>query len=187
MKVGFARNTDLQVILDTHTIASDSGSGRRTTDSGFGDITVRLKQTLWGNDSGATALAIMPYVTIPTLSPVSDREWAGGLVMPLSITFTERLSLGLMLQGDLVHSESAGTYQVECLHSAALGYDFTEEVGMYVELVGIAGTSTGYQALFNAGLTFAVTDTLVYDAGVRLGMNRAAADFGVFTGVSFRF
>ena len=36
-------------------------------------------------------------------------------------------------------------------------------------------------------MTFVVTDNLIFDTGVRIGLNRAAEDFGVFTGVSLRF
>ena len=54
-------------------------------------------------------------------------------------------------------------------------------------LVGIAGTQSDYQALFDTGFTFAVTDNLIFDTGVRIGLNDAAEDFGVFTGMSIRF
>jgi hypothetical protein len=63
----------------------------------------------------------------------------------------------------------------------------TEKLGVYLELVGIVGQDADYEALFDTGLTLAVTESLVFDAGVRLGMNRAAPDFGVFTGMSVRF
>jgi hypothetical protein len=88
---------------------------------------------------------------------------------------------------DMVHDAQTSGYDLEWLHSATMGVTLTEQLGMYLELVGIAGEDTDYQALFDAGLTFAVTDSLIFDAGVRLGLNRAAPDFGVFTGVSVRF
>jgi len=56
-----------------------------------------------------------------------------------------------------------------------------------VELVGVAGASTDFRVLLNSGLTFAVTGNLVFDAGVRIGLNRAAEDIGVFSGMSFRY
>ncbi len=186
-KAGLTQGTDLQVIVNSHAIAGESERGDITRTSGFGDITVRLKKNLWGNDSGPSALAIMPYVTIPTHTNVSDEAWAGGLVMPLSITLSDRISLGLMAQTDVVHDAETNGYDLEWLHSATLGVSLTEKLGMYVELVGIAGEDANYQALFDNGFTFAVTDSLVFDAGVRIGMNRAAPDFGVFTGMSARF
>ena len=77
--------------------------------------------------------------------------------------------------------------EIETLHTATLGIGLTEQLGLYVELVGIAGAQTDYQAIFDTGFTFAVTDNLIFDTGVRIGLNDAAEDFGVFTGMSFRF
>jgi len=187
LKAGLTQSTDLQVILNSHAVAGESERGDATRTSGFGDITVRLKQNLFGNDSGPAAFALMPYVTIPTHSNVSDEAWAGGLIVPLSITLTDRLVLGLMIEADIVHDTDTNGYDLEWLHSATLGYSLTEKLGVYVELVGIAGQDAEYQGIFDAGLTFAINDSLIFDTGVRIGMNRPAPDFGVFSGVSFRF
>ena len=187
LKAGLTRSTDLQVILNSHAVAGESERGDETATSGFGDITVRLKKNLFGNDSGPAALALMPYITIPTHSNVSDEAWAGGLIMPLSITLSDRISLGLMAEVDIVHDSETNGHDLEWLHSATLGVGLTEKLGMYLELVGIAGQDTAYIGIFDAGVTFAVTDSLIFDAGVRIGMNRPAPDFGVFSGVSFRF
>lgn len=186
-KMGLTHSSDLQMIVNSHAIAGESERGDRSTTSGFGDITLRLKKNLWGNDSGTTALAVMPYLTIPTHTHVSDEAWAGGLIVPLAVSLSDRVSLGLMAEMDIVPDTNTNGYDLEWLNSATLGISLTEKLGMYLEVVGIAGQDTKLQTLFDAGLTFAVTDSLIFDAGVRLGMNRAAPDVGVFTGMSYRF
>jgi len=187
LKAGLTRSTDLQVIVNSHAVAGESERGDETSTTGFGDITIRLKKNLFGNDSGPAALALMPYITVPTHTKVSDEAWTGGLIMPLSITLTDRLCLGLMAEADVVHDIETNSHDLEWLHSATLGIGLTEKLGMYVELVGIAGQDTAYVGIFDVGLTFAATDALIFDAGVRIGMNRPAPDFGVFSGVSFRY
>lgn len=186
-KVGVGENADLQFLFDTYTQSRTNESGLGEKLSGFGDMTIRFKQNIWGNDSGTTAFALMPYVTIPTQTELSGDAWAGGLIMPLGISLSDRVSLGLMAEVDVVPDADTDGYDLEWLHSATLGFSLTQKLGMYLEVVGIAGQDTKFQALFDAGLTFAVTDTLIFDVGMRLGMNRAAADIGVFTGVSARF
>jgi hypothetical protein len=186
-KMGVGKDSDLQVIVNSHAVAGESERGDSTRTNGFGDVTVRFKQNLWGNDSGTTALALMPYVTIPTHTQVSDEAWAGGLIVPLAISLTDRISLGLMIEADLVPDADTNGYDLEWVHSATLGLSLTDQLSLYLELVGIAGQDADYQALFDTGLTFAVTESLVIDAGIRLGMNRPAPDFGVFTGMSIRF
>jgi len=187
LKAGLTQDMDLQVIFNSYQEVRLSGGVERQRFSGFGDVTVRLKKNLWGNDGGQTALGLMPYVSIPTGTTLSSEVWEGGLIVPFSCTLTERLTLGLMAQMDIVHDYTTAGQDLQWVHSATLGYALTEVLGMYTECVGVAGEDMDYVALFNTGLTFAVSDNLVFDAGVRIGMTRPAPDFGVFSGVSFRF
>ena len=64
LKLGLTNTTDLQVIFDSYVrqTIEDETTGARDTIDGVGDVTVRLKQNLWGNDGGKTALAVMPFV-----------------------------------------------------------------------------------------------------------------------------
>jgi hypothetical protein len=186
-KTGLSSDIDLQMIVNSHAIAGESERGDATRTSGFGDITLRLKKNLWGNDQGSTALAIMPYVTVPTHTHVSEQALSGGLIMPFAMTLSDQVSLGLMSEMDVVHDAATDGYDLEWLHSATLGFSFTEKWGAFMEVVGILGEDTAFQALFDAGLTYAMTPELVLDAGLRLGLNRVAPDIGLFTGMSVRF
>ena len=186
-KYGITENSDLQLIFDTHTVSRAIGQGTRDVVSGFGDVTMRYKQPLWGNDSGRTAFALMPFVTIPTGSDVSADAWAGGLVMPLAVTLTERIAMGLMAEVDLVPDAETNGHDLEYLISGTLGFSLTERWGLFTEVVGIFGEDADALGLFDTGLTFALSENLVFDAGVRIGLNRAAPDLGVFSGMSFRF
>ncbi|TDU81370.1 outer membrane putative beta-barrel porin/alpha-amylase [Prosthecobacter fusiformis] len=187
LKAGLAQDMDLQVIFDSYQEVKISSGGPTQRLSGFGDVTVRLKKNIWGNEGGQTALGVMPYVSIPTGTELSADVWEGGLIVPFSCALTERVTLGLMAQMDIVHDFETGGQDLEWVHSATLGFGLTDALGLYTELVGIAGQDAAYMGIFNTGLTFAVTDNLVFDAGVRIGLNRPAPDFGVFSGVSFRF
>jgi hypothetical protein len=186
-KYGIAADTDLQLVCDTHSVSRSTGSAGREVLSGFGDVTLRLKQNLWGNDEGNTAFSIMPFVSIPTGTEASADAWAGGVVLPFAATLTERLSLGLMAQADIVPDADMGGHDLEFLTSAALGISLTERWGAYTEIIISAGEDAAAQVRTAGGLTYAVTDDLVLDAGIRIGLNHAAPDLGVFTGMSFRF
>ncbi|CAN0484373.1 unnamed protein product, partial [Phaeothamnion confervicola] len=65
VKIGLAHDTDLQIVYGASSRARMKGAGIDTTNSGSGDVTVRLKHNLWGNDGGITALAVMPFVKLP--------------------------------------------------------------------------------------------------------------------------
>ena len=56
LKLGLTNSTDLQFVFDTFTW-EDPATGKGA--EGFGDMQLRLKQNLWGNDGGDTAFAIL--------------------------------------------------------------------------------------------------------------------------------
>lgn len=186
-KYGLAQNTDLQIVFDTQTVLQSEGMDKNNFLSGFGDITLRLKQNLWGNDQGKTALSIMPFVSIPTGTETSADAWAGGVVVPFAAAINDRLSLGLMGQVDCVNDVETSGHDLEFLASAALGISLSDRWGCYMEIITSLGQDSLTQLRTAGGFTFAVTDNLVLDAGARFGLNRAAPDLGIFTGMSFRF
>jgi hypothetical protein len=189
LKAGLLNNVDLQVVFDAYTEERTRESGITDTVTGFSDVTVRLKTNLWGNEGGKTAFAIMPFVKIPTGTELSNDHWEGGVILPLAVSLTDRIGLGIMLEADFVHDDERGGYDVEWVHTATLGFDLTEKLGLYVEYAGVASQEEefDYQASFDAGVTFGATENLVFDAGIRVGLNEAAEDFGAFTGMSIRF
>ena len=68
LKVGLNNSTDLQLVVESYLrqTATNRVTGTKDETDGFGDVTVRLKHNLWGNDGGQTALALMPFVKLPT-------------------------------------------------------------------------------------------------------------------------
>ena len=96
---------------------------------GFGDVTVRMKWNLWGNDGGDTAFALFPFVKIPTGAGLGSDSWEGGLILPFGTTLDNGLSLGLMAEIDVVE-DGGGNHDFEFLHSAVIGFDLTEELGL---------------------------------------------------------
>jgi len=182
LKVGLTDRIDFQTVFDAYTWENPAG-GAAAED--FSDITLRLKYNLWGNDGGASAFALFPYVKIPTDTALSNGEFEGGLMLPFSMDLTEGIGLGLMAQIDAVHDGLDG-YHLGFLHSAVLGFDVTEQFGVYTEYFGIAGPGT-YEPYFSVGATYWLSKDLVFDTGGRIGLNDAAEDIGVFSGFTKRF
>jgi hypothetical protein len=67
LKVGLTHSIALQVVVQNFVfskeLSDEDGSIRRS--HGFGDLTVRIKQNLLGNDKGSFAIAVLPYVKFP--------------------------------------------------------------------------------------------------------------------------
>ena len=190
VKLGLTNNVDLQLVADPYVhqrVRSDSG---RDTHEGFGSTQLRLKVNLWGNDEGATALAIMPYVQLPTAADdLASDHVEGGLIVPFSAELPHDFNLGLMAEFDVLRDEDDDSYGFEFLHTVNINRTIVGDLGGYVEYIGIAPheTGDGYQAIASGGLTYAVTDDWVLDLGATVGISDSADDFTLFAGTSFRF
>ena len=66
LKFGLTNNSDLQIVVSSFNYVRQQSSGNDSKQSGFGDILLRLKVNLFGNDSGSFAVAVMPYIKLPT-------------------------------------------------------------------------------------------------------------------------
>src|SRR5439155_6170257 len=68
----------------------------QTTRRGFGDTMLRLKFNCWGNDSGVTALALMPFATFATSQEgVGLDHFEAGLFVPFSAALSWDFYLGM--------------------------------------------------------------------------------------------
>jgi hypothetical protein len=175
-KAGLNHNTDLQTIFNLY-------DGTEGGPDGFGDVTLRLKHNLWGNDGGSTALALIPWIKIPT-GELSNDEWQGGLIIPLGINLTETIGLGLMAEIDYIHNGTL--HEFEFLHTAVLGFSLNEKTGAYAEYIGI-WKEDSYEAYLAGGMNYSVNEHLILDFGVQSGLNSHAEDLGIFTGFTKRF
>jgi hypothetical protein len=183
LKYGVGTDTDIQFVLPVfgHTAGGPEG---------FGDMQLRLKHNLWGNDEGDTALAIMPFVQVPTGNGgVSSGEVEGGIIVPFAMEGSGGWGYGFQVEVDLVADEIGSGHHFSFLASAAAGRGITETTGFFVEIVGIAGEGgeATTEAYFNTGLTWTPEELLQFDAGVRVGLTDDSEDITPFAGVSVKF
>jgi len=204
LKVGLDNDTDVQFVFSAYTQESaDVTDGPGTTLNGFGDVQVRLKRNLWGNDPPAPALApgngaggwregtafgVMPFIQIPSGTQVSSGHVEGGFIATFAVDLAERWSLGAQVEIDAVYDDVDGDYDAEFLHTTVLGYDTGGPVGAFIEYLGVLSTDggTGYQAYANAGLTYEINPNLMLDVATQFGLTEDADDFRVFVGMTIR-
>lgn len=193
LKAGITPYLDFQVVVETYHYERTRTGRVRQTDEGFGDLTLRTKFNLWGNDGGRTALAVMPFVTLPTASGNFGAPKAeAGLIIPLAVELGEGWGLGLMTELDVVNGEGEGEgtgHTVHLVNSITLSRDLTESLGMYVEFFSEIPTenSAAWIGTVDVGFTFALTENIQLDAGVNVGVTDAADDLNPFLGFSVRF
>lgn len=185
LKFGLTSSSDLQLVVSPWVYERERTAAGLTEAEGIGDVELRFKQNLWGNDGGATAVGLLPYLKIPTGTDVSNDQWEGGLIVPFAVEISENVGLGL--QGELARNfdDGAGHYWA-LSYTAVLGVALTNQLGLFVEYVGTA-SELPYQSLLSAGLTYQINDDLLFDVGGLIGLNNPSPDLTVFSGVTARF
>ncbi|MBY0354119.1 MAG: transporter [Rickettsiales bacterium] len=163
LKAGLTNDIDLQVVLDNYQRERviDRLAGTRESTDGFGDTTVRLKYNLWGNDEGNTALAIMPFIKLPTNSnDLGNDDVEGGIILPYAIGLGDNYGLGLMTEVDIIRNESNEGYSPSFVNTATIGVDLTERLASYYEIATERNTDINrWLVTFDTGITYAATET----------------------------
>jgi hypothetical protein len=192
LKAGLTNSTDLQLLFDSYIRqqVTDRETGASQEIDGIGDLTIRLKHNLWGNDGGRTALAVMPFVKLPTNSNgIGNDAVEAGIIVPLALSISERVGIGLMTEVDLLQESDGDGYSPTFINSATISFDLTDSVGLYTELFTEKSIEDGadWVVTWDTGLTYALTDDLQLDGGINVGVTEAADDLNLFIGISRRF
>jgi hypothetical protein len=190
LKAGLLNQVELQLMVDTYTWVRVQDRGAVARQSGFGDLTTRLKINCWGNDGGTTALALMPFVKFPTSQhDLGNHAVEGGLIVPLAVELPLGWGMGLMTEFDVMQDADGTGRHSEFINSVTFSHDIVGRLSGYLEFYSqvIARHEVPWIGTADFGLTYRLTEDLQLDAGVSLGVTRPAADVNPFLGLSLRF
>lgn len=187
LKLGLTNRTDLQVILGTYVRQTTSAGSAA---SGLGDLTIRYKVNLYGNDEGDFALGIMPFANLPTAANgLGNGSVEGGLIIPFALALPAGFGSGGMLQINVAKEKTGNAYHPEFIGSLTAGHDIVGELSSYVEFFAQqnANTTNPLVATLDVGFTYLLAPNWQLDCGVNLGVTDAADDVNPFLGLSARF
>ena len=191
LKAGLLNNVDIQFVLDGYVDSrvKDRVTGSVTDDSGFGDVQTRLKINLWGNDGGATAFGIMPFINWPlSQSSLRNGYTEGGVIFPLAVELPRGWGMGLMTEVDFVRDEGGG-HDTEYFNTITFGHDIAGNLGGYVEFAALftPESDAQWQGQVGVGFTYGLNANTQFDLGCNFGVTRVAPDFNPFVGITRRF
>lgn len=188
LKLGLLENADLQIVIENWSREELKSPGGKSVREGFGDLTLRWKQNLWGNNGGATVLAVMPFVTIPLdASDLSRPEPEAGIIIPFGWNLPHGFYLGMMTEWDWLNDEKGG-HRNAWFNTITLGAELTDRVGAYVEFTATAyDDETPWEGTVDGGFTFAVNDNVQLDIGCNVGVTKSAPDVQPFIGLTYRY
>ena len=169
-----------------------SGSGAIVPDgTGFGDVVLRTKMNLFGNDDGPVGLAIIPYVKLPSSAPViSNGAVEGGLIAPLALRLPKDYLVTLMTEVDALKDDQ-NRREANFVNLIGVTHPLpgVEGANAMVELFSSVGTDRATPPIytFDLGMNFQLDQHTILDVGLNLGLNNAAPKVQIYTGISARF
>src|SRR6185295_19961431 len=143
----------------------------------------RLKVNFWGNDGGPTALAMMPFVKFPSNQDgLGNDAIEGGVIFPLAVELPSGWSMGFTTVFAFLRNEADNGNHAGFINSITLGHALYGKLGGYVEFFSEVSTERNARWVGTAdlGLTYGLTDNIQLDAGINIGVTRAAGDFNPF-------
>lgn len=185
LKIGINNRSDLQLVVENFVTEKISAGSQVSRSSGFGQLTLRYKYNLWGNDDGKSALAVMPYVSFPSGKFVEHNSLEGGIIFPFALALTDVWGMGAQAQVDVIKTESG--YDQQLLNSITFARDFASNWNAFIEsYYTYQFKSALFTLSLNGGISYSISDNLKLDAGFNYGLTKNT-DKVYFTGFSFRY
>jgi hypothetical protein len=191
-KLGLTNDIDAEVTLTPYlkNRSSDLRSGVSTETAGFGDTTLRLKINLTGNDGGDFALAVQPYVKLPTADAnLGNGQVEGGILLPMAYALGSDFTVAYQTSVNWLKDNFDSGLHPDFQNTLTLGHPFLKRGTAFVEVFHEVGIDNGARSIITAdfALAYLLTDNLQIDSGVNFGITRAAPDTNIYCGIAVRF
>lgn len=191
-RIGLLHNLEMDILFNGYTdqTIKDLKTGSKKRQNGMNDLILRFKYNFWGNDGkGKTAFGIIPMIKFPTNQHhLGNKFYEGGVLFPLDIIFIDKVSLGLMTGAKYVRAINHHKYVYSFPNTASLSIQLTEKLGSYIEIASEKSTEkkSPWYVTLDIGTTYGVTSNFQLDAGVDIGLSKAANDICPFIGIAVR-
>jgi hypothetical protein len=179
LSTGLTRNLDLQVGAELFISQKVDLGGFSERDSGIGDLYVRSKWRFYDDPASGTAVALLPYVKVPTNSGgVGNDALEGGVIIPWTTNLPAGFHAAAMGELDFLRNDADDGYDTYWYFSGYLSREITGSLGVYAEAA--LGKSSGggdAEGTMGAGVTLAISEHAWWDFATYKGISSAAADW----------
>lgn len=196
LKLGLTNWIDFEVVLNGYLNSSshDNLTGALVSNGhGFGDTIFKTKFNVLGNDGGAVALALIPYLKAPSAAPgLGNGLVEGGLIAPLQMNLPQDFTLILQTELDALKNANSDRRHANFVNLANLSHALpfiSKDLSVSVEFLSSVGTDSAIRAVstFDLGLAYLIQPNVQLDVGANFGLTKASPDMNVYTGISARF
>jgi hypothetical protein len=181
IRYGLAPGWDAEAIVAPY--VGEKANGDRA--EGFGDTTLRVRHTFTGQDGNGPAFALIGFLTLPTgTNGQSDGAVEGGLIGTGAFSLTGHDGVTYTAGAGAINT--GGAYKCDVFGGVNLTHQFSDAIAAYAEV--FADRAEGETAsTFDVGATFLSDARTQWDAGVDIGISRAADEARFFIGWAHLF
>ncbi len=177
LSTGITPDLDIEAGSQLYLRETFTAGGRDHTQSGVGDLSLRLKWGFWNDSAIGQAAAFIPFVLVPTNSSVEGTSAAsGGLIIPWSLTTSWGPTVGAMVEWNELRNASNTGYDTGLYGTVYTEINLLRRLAIYGELTGNAATAGGASDTGTAGggatLTLTKNFLLDYEISRVLGPGR---------------
>lgn len=169
---------------------TDTGSGPRTREDGYGDLAVGVKWQLGGNQGLRPATALLAVIDADTGSaPFRGNDLRPSVQLPAEWALSNTWGVALM-PGIRYDKDEAGRRFYNGMFGVVLGKAWTERFRTFAEVAApqIAGSRHGGTiATLDVGAAYLLSNRWQIDAALYKGLNDNTADLAATIGVSVKF
>jgi hypothetical protein len=185
---------DWEVRLETdgrrRATSTDTASGVRFTESGYGDVSLGVKWHVADQNGSSPSVGMLAHVDLDTGSaPFRAQGKGASLRMVAEWELANDFSLGMM-PGVVWQVNDAGERYTSGIFGIVVGKGWTDEFRSFVEYsseqiahVRDGGTSSS----LNAGVAYLLTRSVQLDTALSRGLNSRTPDWSWTIGLSMKF
>lgn len=191
LKMGITNHWDLELAIGGFQALRTKvrGAGPATSRSGYGDTIVRSKFNIIGNDGGDIAVAVIPFIKVPTASEgLGNNHVEGGVTIPVQWSLPWGFTALYVTEFDALKNGDTQGYHAGFINLLNLSHAVTSRLSASAEIWSqVYQGSTPSQATLDLSMTYMLTPNTQLDAATYIGMNKFAPDLVGYAGISQRF
>ncbi len=193
LKLGLTNRTEIDVAVPLYNsvaMRSRTGGGVQRA-QGAGDLLLGGKVNVFGNDGGDRALGLIGFVKVPTAAVGLGNDMAEFFLnMPFVTALPRMVSLTVEPSFNLVRNLNKQGYEgdpqiILNLSRPAFASTVTASLGLALDFP--ADHAVGTRHTLGPSLQWLVTPNLQLDAGLYIGVSKAAPDYNPYVGLAFRY
>lgn len=179
LTTGLTADLDIQVGAEVFIDQRFDSGGLNDRRSGIGDLYFRTKWRFYEDKATGTAVALLPYVKLPTSTGgVGPKSMEGGLIVPWKADLVGGVSMTAMAELDFLRNANDNGYDSFWYASLALHRPVTKALGFYGELtLGKSSGGAPGEGKMGGGVTLAVTDNVTWDYAIYRGFSSGTSDW----------